>query len=253
MTPTAFIEAAGDAGLDAVSLFVQAPGPQSHFQLTTAQNLSEVRKALSDTGVTLKNIECFMLTPKTDISQFRPAIETGSALGATHLTTILYDDDEQRVRDHLGQLGMIAAEHGLGVAIEFMAFTPRWNRLHAASALIDSLADPRFRLVVDCLHLVRSGGSAADVAALPAGRVATVQLCDSLDTSAHADYLEEAGVRRLGPGQGSCALSELMAAVEPGCYLELEVPDPSAENAAAHLAALTQQTRAWLQQTAGRG
>jgi sugar phosphate isomerase/epimerase len=170
------------------------------------------------------NVECFMLTPKTEVEKFRPAIEFGAELGARSATVLLYDADESRVFDNLSRLSELTAAAGLRVGIEFMPFTPKWKNLKETAALVQQLARPNLGICIDMLHLIRSGGTPADVAAIDPAMIAYAQLCDSNDLTANENYFEEAGISRLAPGEGKFPLQEFLQALPAGTPLELEVP-----------------------------
>jgi len=68
--PVEYISIAADAGFQKVSLLVNSPNPKSEYPLVTRENSSEVKTALQTSGLGVNNIECFMLTPTTDIDRF---------------------------------------------------------------------------------------------------------------------------------------------------------------------------------------
>lgn len=236
LEPVEFIRAAAASGLQAVSLFVNQASAQSAFPLTTAKQVADVRATLDGEGMAALNVECFMLTPASDIDSYRGAIEVGAQLGAQNLVALLYDPDQARAVDNLTQLHNLAAEYQMGVGIEFMPFTPLWKTLPNTMKLIESLALPNLKVAIDCLHLIRSGGGVNDLAHLSPDVISHVQLCDSLSLEESVDYFHEAGVERLAPGEGAFPLVELVAALPAGVAFELEVPQPATVAAEERLA-----------------
>ena len=88
------------------------------------------------------------------------------------------------------------------------------------------VAQPNAGILVDALHLIRSGGRPADVAALKPGTVSYVHLCDALAREiAPADFAEEARTNRLYPGEGGLPLGELLQALPADTPLSLEAPN----------------------------
>ena len=82
-------------------------------------------------------------------------------------------------------------------------------------------------LLIDALHLDRAGGSVEDVASIPPGQIALVQLCDAPATPPAPDALvDEARNRRLHPGEGSLPLNRLLDVLPDGLPLSLDVPHP---------------------------
>ncbi|MFT5481366.1 MAG: sugar phosphate isomerase/epimerase [Halieaceae bacterium] len=140
--------------------------------------------------------------------------------------TIVYDADESRAIDSLGALCNVAEPLGLKIAIEFVAVTPAWNTLASAAELVTKIGHRNLALDIDILHLARSGGTPADVAALESRLIAHAQLSDVADLTATADYGEEAAANRVTPGDGVFPLDAFLRALPKGTPLELEVPQP---------------------------
>ena len=251
LEPADFVRAAATAGLRSVSLFVNQASAHSVFPLVTRENLTEVKAALNDEDVTVLNAECFMLTPASIIENYRPAIELGAELGAQNIVALLYDEDEVRTIDNLTTLCARASELELGVGIEFMPFAPKWKTLADTLRLIESLALPNLKVAIDCLHLFRSGGRVADLAGIPNTQISHVQLCDSQNLEVTSDYFHEAGVERLGLGDGVFPLFELLQALPDDVALELEVPQAATTPAQDRLTAMVSGAR-YLLHAAGR-
>jgi sugar phosphate isomerase/epimerase len=78
-------------------------------------------------------------------------------------------------------------------------------------------------LLLDAMHVYRSGATTADVAALDPAMVAYVQLCDVPMPPQTADYGEEARHERRCPGEGDLPLAEFLGALPPEVTIGLEV------------------------------
>jgi sugar phosphate isomerase/epimerase len=224
--PISFVEIAAEIGCREISVFAQQPSERSVFPLVTRENKLAMRDKLRQTGVRLANIESFMISANTDVAVFRPAMELGAELGARGVVTQIFDTEEPRVIDKLGALCAMAEALGMKVAIEFMALTPAWNTLDRAAGLVERTALPNLAIAIDILHLVRSGGSPADVAILQPRLVAYAQLCDGTDLGVTRDYAAEAIGNRLAPGEGVFPLASFISALPAGTPLEVEVPQP---------------------------
>lgn len=222
--PVEYIAIAAETGCQTVSLFVSQLGTQGRFPLTTRDNSDAVKEQLRATGIQVANVECFMLVPNVDVELFRPALKLGAELGARGATALLYDKDEARVINNLSRLCQMAEEVGLRINIEFMPLAPNWKTIQHATELIQKVGKPNLGLCVDLLHLIRSGGTPADVAATDPKLIYCAQLCDSMDLSVTHDYAMEAGVERLTPGEGKFPVQEFLKALPAGTPIELEVP-----------------------------
>lgn len=222
LSPKDFIDTVARAGGEAVSLFTDSQG--DHFPCVRSDNARAVGKQLRDTGVALINIDAFMLTPTSDIKTFRADLARGAELGARSATAIIFDADRNRGKDNLQRLSEIAAELGLNIALEFMPFAPIARNLREADHLLDDIDAPNLGITVDVLHLIRSGGTAADLPAVSPQRITTVQLCDSASMAVTTEYIEEAASQRGLPGDGIFPLAQIIAAAPESCVLEIESP-----------------------------
>jgi sugar phosphate isomerase/epimerase len=222
--PVRYIAIAASAGCQKVSLLTCSPSPQMPLPLVTRENFATVRKALDTTGLTVSNVECFMITPDTNVEVFRQALAMGKDLGAVGATTLLFDADERRVKAKLSQLCAMAGEYGLRTSIEFMPMTPGWHTIAETAALIKEIGHPNLGICVDLLHLIRSGGTPEDVTAIPKELIHCAQLCDSADIGAHRDYAMEASSSRLAPGEGRLPLLAFLRSLPATAALEIEVP-----------------------------
>jgi sugar phosphate isomerase/epimerase len=93
--------------------------------------------------------------------------------------------------------------------------------------VLNRAGHPAGAILVDALHMQRSGGKPADVGAVAPDRLPYVQLCDGpfqpiLPDSAVA--LSEARTGRLFPGDGELPLAELVGVLPAGASLAVEAP-----------------------------
>jgi len=224
--PVDFVSMAAEAGCQAISVFTHQANPQGNLPLVTRENRRAMRDRLEATGIRIANVDAFMIRPDVDWSAFAAALELGAALGARRASVLLQDTDNDRVVATLGRFCELAAELEIDAAIEFMPLMPAWRSIGEVAALIPRVARPNLGISVDALHLIRSGGTPGDVAALSPGLISCAQLCDSENLAATSDYLEEAMGNRLAPGDGRFPLAALIAALPGDTSLELEVPQP---------------------------
>lgn len=243
LTPVEYITLAAEANLDTVSLFLN---PMANIQgpcLTTRKNYRVVKDCLDATGVKAANIEVFPLLPGVEIEEYRSALEMGRELNARGITVLLYDADETRVTNRLSHLCELTAELGLLVGIEFMPLAPGWRTIQEAADLVTRINQPNLGLCLDILHLIRAGNSIADVADINPKLISYAQLCDSRNTCATLDYVEEATEHRLAPGTGFLPIKQFLQALPPGVPLEIEVPQPSDIPAGVRVKAIVNATR----------
>lgn len=75
----------GKVGLLEVSATAQ---PLQHEVIGRSEVVLEVKAPLRETDMRVFDIEAFVLPPETDLERFRPAMEVGAELGATHIASI---------------------------------------------------------------------------------------------------------------------------------------------------------------------
>jgi sugar phosphate isomerase/epimerase len=225
LDPPAFVDVAARAGFTAVSLMVQFPasrGPGFPVLGDTAMR-RETRQRLDDTGLVLFDAGACRLEPDTGAGDFEQALETAAYLGARTVNVNGNDPDAGRQRDRFAALCAGADGYGLRIGLEFMMST-QVKTLDDALALITGAGAGNAAVTVDALHLARSGGSPADVAALDAPQVSYVQLCDGPARVPPEGYAWEGATERMLPGAGELPVSALVEAVAPGVLLAVEAP-----------------------------
>lgn len=220
------IKAAEAGGFDGVGLRIVAPPhtPLVREILSDRQAIGEVKAALRETGIAVSDVETFALRPDTRIADYRAGLELAADLGAAHVMTSGVDPDPERTYDNFLELCDLAAEFGLSVGVEFIAFR-ELRTLTEAKALVERSGRENAGVVIDALHLSRSGGTPDQVASLPANKVSFAQLCDAgAQVPAFDDLAYEARNDRLLPGDGSLWLGDLIKALPRGSVLGIEAP-----------------------------
>lgn len=185
----------------------------------------ELRAILASEGVRLNEIEFIQLTPGLDIASFAPLLEAGAELGASAVTVSGDDADHLRLTASFAALCDLAGPFGLRVDLEFM----RWRMvgtLAQAEAVVRGAGRPNGAILVDALHLSRSGGAPGDLAAVPQQFLRAAQLCDaaSIQPVSDADAIAEAREGRLPPGEGALSLAALVQALPADAALSVELP-----------------------------
>jgi sugar phosphate isomerase/epimerase len=79
-------------------------------------------------------------------------------------------------------------------------------------------------LLIDAMHFFRSGGTAAELAALDPQLIGYAQLCDVPRKPIVQDYMKEAMFGRMVPGSGELPLAEFVRALPRDVPIGLEIP-----------------------------
>jgi sugar phosphate isomerase/epimerase len=97
--------------------------------------------------------------------------------------------------------------------------------LATAAGIIAEVDHPAAGILVDELHLARSGGHPSDLAAFPPAWFPYAQVCGvaAAAPSDAAGLLEEALHGRLLPGEGVAPTAELLAALPDGAPVSAEI------------------------------
>lgn len=221
------VVAAAGAGFDAVGVRV-APAADERVwpMLGDTPDLRETLARLADTGIGVLDVELIMLRPELDRSAVLAVLDAGHRLGARFVLTLGYDTDEARLSDHFAWVCAQAAPRGLRPGLEFMKYSAV-QTLSAAVRIVRAAGHPAGSVLVDALHLRRSGGTPADLVGIAPELLPYGQLCDAprdpvwpSDPQARA----ESRTGRLLPGDGELPLAELVAALPTGGVLSVEAP-----------------------------
>jgi sugar phosphate isomerase/epimerase len=225
--PVEHVRAAAAAGYDAAGLRLIAPHglELAHPIVGDKPLIHEIKHVAADLGVSFLDGEVFTLLPQTDVEAWLPVIETAAEFGMPLMQIASEDPERSRAADNLGRIADAAARHGIKMAIEFM----RWRSaatIEGAADLAKASGRGNVGILLDMLHLSRSGGSPASVAALPAELMLYLQLCDApaRQPTSDADAIAEARGARLLPGEGDLWLNELMAVLPRDIWISVETP-----------------------------
>lgn len=225
--PMDHLRAAAGAGYDAVGLRLIAPlGIELAHPIVGEPGLIRDLKALAgDLGLGFLDGEVFTLRKDAEVAAWLPVLDTAAELGMGIMQITCEDADTARAADNLGRIADAAADRGIAMAIEFM----RWRAaatIGDAAHLAAASGRGNMGILLDALHLSRSGGSPADVAAQVPGQVLYLQICDApaAPPADDAACIAEARGHRMLPGEGGLWLRELMAVLPADLPISIETP-----------------------------
>ncbi|MEM1232328.1 MAG: TIM barrel protein, partial [Pseudomonadota bacterium] len=184
----------------------------SHFGVTvgedwTAADTRAVRALMRTHGLHCLDAEVIWLGERAEITdRHRQIVAVGAELEADNLLVVSDEPDLARTADGLHQLCELAAPNGQRVCLEFLRITAI-SRPSQALAAVRQAAHPAVGILVDSLHLARSGEAAAILAG-QSSLLPYLQLCDAPAnfTDDPAGLLEDALDRRSAPGEGELPL-----------------------------------------------
>ena len=244
--PLDTVQAAAAGGFDAVGLWVE---PREW----TAQTIREVRAELAASGLPLLDVEVIWLKPDSAMDDHRRVIDIGAELGAANVLCVSSDPDHARTAARLAELCRHAEGSAMRVALEFGVFTEVKN-LAQAMAVLDAVAHPLRALLIDPIHVDRSGTTIEAIARVDRALLPYAQFCDASairpDPADFAAVIEDAIDLREQCGEGALPLAALLEALPPAIPLSIELRSKALREAFSHPAlrakAVADATRAWL-------
>ena len=229
LPPVAFVNLAADLGCQYVSTVLEPleynPHGYPSYSLRHDRALRrEMIAAMRDRGVSISLGEGFVVQSGLDVREaYATDLDIMRELGVKRINTVTFDPDLSRSFDQFALIAEMAAARGIDTVAEFAPCFPVGD-LPTALAAIRHVGRKDFRLLIDTMHLGRTGGRAADIAALDPDIIGYVQLCDAPLLPTYPDYLNEALYERMVPGTGEMPLAEFVAALPRHLVLGLEVP-----------------------------
>jgi sugar phosphate isomerase/epimerase len=182
-----------------------------------------VKAAAREHGVEISLGEGFIIMPGLNMAEAEALVDIMAELGAPVLNACSMEQDRERALDEFALFAGMAASRGLVATLEFLPLM--WPMtLAEALEFVKAAAAPNARLLLDAMHVYRSGATSMDVAALDPAMIGYVQLCDVPMPDASDDYGMEARDNRLCPGEGDLPLADFIAALPDTVTIGLEVP-----------------------------
>jgi len=227
-TPEEFIDGAAAGGFEGCGLRIFPPkhAPDQYPIAVNPKWTRELKKRADDRGIRIWEAESFGIDRDTDVDGMRFAIEAAAVLGAQWIVSGGIDDDESRLAANYAKLAEAAAGFGIGMAIEFMPSRPM-RSLADALRVLGKVDHPNAKLLIDTLHLQRSGGTPEDAGRVDPAKLAYVQVCDAASVESPAmrsALIEESRSGRLYPGEGVLPLTRLYDLLPADIPTSLEAP-----------------------------
>ncbi|HEY6525484.1 MAG TPA: sugar phosphate isomerase/epimerase [Solirubrobacteraceae bacterium] len=223
------LQAAADAGFDGVELFEP---DLAQSGLTPEQ----MRRATDELALSVDLFQPFRdfeaVTPTTLARNLERARATFDLMGQLGAGTLLVCsnvspdaiDDDALAAEQLHALAALAAQHGVQVAYEALAWGRHVCEYDHAWRIVQLADHPALGVCLDSFHILALHTGLDTIADIPAGKLLFCQLADAPETS--MDVLEWSRHHRCLPGQGAFDLVDFTARVLTAGYsgpLSLEV------------------------------
>lgn len=215
LSPADMVSTAASAGWPACGIWFDGT---TWSDRTTA----EVRRRLDDTGIVALDVEPIIPADGSDDHAAR-LVEAAARLGARFVLFTSRLKDHGATAARYAEVCAMAEPHGITVVCEFLPIFPL-SSIAIADQVVSGVRSKNTGILVDNLHLSRSGGSVDDVRRLGPERFPYLQIADA-PNERPADMgalFDEALNGRLLPGDGDLPIADLLDAV-PDVALSFEV------------------------------
>lgn len=231
LPPIEFVDLAAELGCHRISAALRGmplvPLGYPPFSLTDDATLrNDLLAAMADRDVTLSLADGFLVLPGADVSALESDLDVVAELGVPRINVVSLEPDLARTLDQLAALTELAARRDIGTVVEPVPGMTIGD-LTTALAARDYVGRTEFRLLIDTMHLVRSGSGAAELTAIDPDHIGYAQLNDITLRPRIDDYLQEAMFERMVPGAGELPLRDILSALPVDTVIEIEVPQRS--------------------------
>lgn len=189
--------------------------------------LASCRKMLDDTGLSVTEVESWMIRRDFDLSRSEAAMEAAAALGTPRLIAVADlrgQIDQVEIEERFARFAEMAAGFGLGVDFEPIAHRAA-GTLDEAIAVVAAGAAHGAGLILDMLHIDRMGIAADRLAKIDRSLLHNIHLCDAPPAPQDMEtMIRHSAFDRDLPGEGALPLSTYLGALPKDRPLSIEVP-----------------------------
>ena len=199
------VSAAHAAGFDMTGLWVDL----DHWTNATTR---DIKSRLASTDVTVLDVEVVWIQPGPSNPNHKKTIDIGAELGAHFVLIVSSDPDRSATQHKFEELCVHAGSNNMIAVLEFLPIT-EIKSLTDALDVVESVAHPSSGILVDTLHLIRSGSSIEALRAADPGLFPYCQIADAsaaLPDPSFDRLMSEAIDGRLLPGDGELPLLDIM-------------------------------------------
>ncbi|MGK6314284.1 sugar phosphate isomerase/epimerase family protein [Neorhizobium sp. DT-125] len=227
-TPEDSVRAAAAAGYDYVGfrMLPAAPGGIAFPLMNDPARLRDLRGLMADQGIGLFDVEMIRLSADFQAEPYLPFLECSGELGARAILVAGDDPDEQRLTGSYVELCQAAAQFGLSADLEFMPQS-ELHDLSAAMRVLKAACQPNQGVIIDALHVSRSGTPVALIKDVPPEWLNYAQICDGpAEIPPTREGLNFAARhKRLMPGEGAIDLGSIFSSLPDCLPIAVEVPN----------------------------
>lgn len=227
LSPPETVSVAARTGYSHVGLRLlpSMPGGFCWPLATDAGLLTETLDRMQDTGIAVLDIDIIRLGPDCEPDSYERFFETGAELGARAVLLVGDDPEFERLAENFAALCDLADPFDLTIDLEFMPWTAVPD-LAAALRVLTAADRLNAGIVVDALHVDRSGTPIPDLSRIDRRWLHYWQICDAPAErpKSTAEMIHAARSERLFPGEGGLDLARISSALPADLPVSVEVP-----------------------------
>ncbi len=228
LPPEQFVKLAADLGCSRITTglapFCVNPHNYPDWSLRNPATRRAMKTAMVDCGVSISLGEGLVVAPHVEVTDYAADLEAFVELGVRRINTMSMDPERSRTVDQFARLAEMASAADVEMMIEFAPVLPIAD-LQATVAIVREIALPNVRIMIDTMHMARSGGSAEQLKALDSALFGYIQLSDVPLVATESDYMTETMTARRAPGAGEAPLLDILAALPRNLIVGIEVPE----------------------------
>lgn len=171
---------AGMTGYDYVSfrpIYMGLPGEPNYDLASNKEMLKQTKRALSDTGVKVHDIELAKIADNRNVKNYESAIAVAAELGAKSVLSSIWTPNREYYLEQFAELCDIAKKYGLNVDLEFVTWADV-DDLQKAVDVIKTVKRDNTGIMIDTLHFHRSRVKLEELDAIPREWFHFAHLCD---------------------------------------------------------------------------
>ncbi len=228
LPPVQFVELVAELGCRYLSTGLSSTDCNPHgylpYSLRDDTNLRrDMITAMHDCDVSISLGEGFVIRPNADVRDLATDLDIMCELGVTRINTVSLDSDLGRSFDQIASLAEMANAVGVETTVEFVPGLPIGD-LATALAAINHVANPFCRLLIDTMHLIRTGNTVADLAVVDPAQIGYAQISDVPLVPTNPNYWDEAMYERMVSGEGELPLHDIFSVVPREVVVGIEIP-----------------------------
>ena len=227
--PPQLVQIAAECGYEFASIrpvYFGLPGEPNYELAKNPQMLKDTKKALSDTGIKIHDIELFRIAADRDVRDYEAAMAVGAEIGAKNAICSIWDDDLGRAASQFTLLVELADKYGININLEFPTWASVWD-MKGALSFLHSQSKKNIGLLVDTLHFHRSKIELNELDSVPPAYINFVHLCDAPgeipDRSNKEALIQTGRDARLYIGEGGIDIAAIMNRL-PVTVCSIELP-----------------------------